>query len=495
MGRGRHARRPRGLRALRRPLVLFACAFALASGTAAFAYTTVSGSGTGLAQAVALEAPGVGTVSAPTATTLSLSWTPSPGLPAHGGYLVLRSTAAGGPYAKSSSGTCQQDTTIVSAATSCTDTGLTAGTTYYYEIESTYYDVSTLWVSATDASFSGTTGPAPSSPTSPAPAPAPAPGPSGGTPPSAPAVTSAGASTFLVGTPGAFQVSAKGNPAPAFSNTAFTGCTPSTLPPDLTFSSKGLLAGSPVAGDVGSYTVCVNAANGVAPVGTQKLTLTVVDQTLVFSSPAASGAASGSPNLGPVTVRRQTAAGAAITAGAALTVSLSSNPPAGATFGLVQFASAHVTSVTIPAGQSSATFWYGAATPGSPAITASATGAVSGTQVETVTTAPAGLGVTLGTGSTGSPVLSCGPTGASDMCNISGVGPAGKVVVSVGFRNADGSADVYSGTQASTVLASGPGGGSATIGAGAAGSGPLTLPVGTSSLSFGPYTVTVNVAA
>ena len=371
MSAGRHVRRARGLRALRRPLVLFACAFALASGTAAFAYTTVSGSGTGQAQAVALQAPGAGTVSAPTATSLSLSWAASPGLPPHGGYLVLRSTAAGGPYEKASNGTCQQDTTLVSAATSCTDTGLAAGTTYYYEVESAYYDIRTLWASAPDTSFSGkTTGTAtqPSGPAPPGSAPAPA-----GTPPSAPAVTSAPSATLLVGLPGTFQVLAKGNPAPTFSNTAFGGCTPSTLPPDVTFSSKGLLSGSPAAGDVGSYTVCVNAANGLAPVATQKLTLTVVDQRLAFSSPAVSGAASSAPNLGPITVRRQTGSGAPITTGGALTVTLTSNPTSGAAFGTAQFAAA-VTSVTIPSGQSTATLWYGSATPGSPAVTASAPG-------------------------------------------------------------------------------------------------------------------------
>ena len=123
--------------------MLFVCAFAIASGTAAFAYTTDSGSGAGEAQAVTLHTPGAGSASKPTTTSLSLSWGSAPGLPARGGYLVLRSTSSGGPYAKDSSGTCQQGTTVNSAATSCVDSGLTAGTTYYYEIEAAYYDIST----------------------------------------------------------------------------------------------------------------------------------------------------------------------------------------------------------------------------------------------------------------------------------------------------------------------------------------------------------------
>ena len=161
---GAHSRRPKHVRAedgrirrLRSPIVLFACAFVFASGTAAFAYTTAPGSGTGHAQAVTLNSPGAGSASKPTTTSLSLSWEASSGLPPGGGYLVLRSTSSGGPYSKVSSGTCNQVITLVSAATSCTDTGLTVGTTYYYEVEAAYYNVSTLWVSAPDSQFSGTT--------------------------------------------------------------------------------------------------------------------------------------------------------------------------------------------------------------------------------------------------------------------------------------------------------------------------------------------------
>lgn len=495
MSAGRHRRRSRGpLRGLRRPAILFACAFALASGTAAFAYTTASGDGSGRAQAVTLQTPGAGAVSAPSATSLTLSWAASSGLPNHGGYLVLRSTAATGPYAKASNGTCQQDITLVSAATSCTDTGLTAGTTYYYEVEAAYYDVSTLWVSAPDASFSGTTSAAPNGPASPSPSPAPAPTPAP-TKTGPPAVTSVGSSLFLVGAAGTFQVTASGNPTPAFSDTAFPGCAPSTLPADLTFSGKGLLSGTPKTADVGAYTLCIEASNGLAPNASQKFTLTVADQTLVISSAAVSGATSGSPNLGPLTVRRQTAAGTPITAGGALTVNLSSSPSAGATFGTAQFGSP-VTSVVIPAGASGATFWYGATTSGSPALTASAAASVSGTQVETITPAPAGLGVALGTGSTGTPVLSCGPAGASAVCTVSGVGPSGSVVLSVDFRNGAGAPAVYSATQASTVAASGPSAGHVTLGAGAA-SAPnaLIVAAGTESLSFGPYTLVVNVSS
>jgi len=160
MSRGRHAqglRHPRtGLGRLFSPIILIVCGFLLASGSAAFAYFTTAASGTAQAQAITLNTPGSGSATSPTTTSLNLSWGASPGLPAAGGYVVLRSTMNGGPYSKVSSGTCNQSITVVSSATSCVDTGLTPATKYYYEVEAAYYDISTLWVSAPTL-FSGTT--------------------------------------------------------------------------------------------------------------------------------------------------------------------------------------------------------------------------------------------------------------------------------------------------------------------------------------------------
>jgi Putative Ig domain len=486
---GAHSWRPKHVKAedghirrLRSPIVLFVCAFVFASGTAAFAYTMAPGSGTGHAQAVTLNSPGAGSASKPTTTSVSLSWEASSELPPGGGYLVLRSTSSGGPYSKVSSGTCNQVITLVSAVTSCTDTGLTAGTTYFYEVEAAYYNLSTLWVSAPDSQFSGTTSQPPVNP---------------GTTGQAPAITSASSTSFFVGSAGSFHATASGSPAPTFSNTAFSGCTPSILPSGVTFSSNGLLSGTPGSGAVGTYTVCINAANGVSPNTTQKFTLSIDTETLVISSGAVSGATSSTPNLGPITVRRQTGSGTPITTGGALTVNLTSSPSSGATFGLSQFASAPVTSMTIPSGQSTATFWYGLTTTGGPTITASATNYVSGTQLETITTAPAGLGMALATGSTGSPVISCGLPSASYTCHVTGVGTSGNLVFSVTFWNSGKSPVVYSATQASTVNDSAHSTAGVTINANATGSSPdgVTAPLGTSTLTFGPYTLTVNVSS
>ena len=380
----------------------------------------------------------------------------------------------------------------MSAATSCTDTGLTGGTTYYYEVEAAYYDIRTLWVSEPDSQFSGTTSQAPAitgtdnPPVKQAPAST-----------STAAITSASSTSFFVGTAGNFQVTASGIPGSTFSDTAFIGCTPSTLPRGITFSSKGLLSGNPGPEAIGTYTVCVNAADGVGTNAMQKFTLTIDTEALVISSTAVSGATSSTPNLGPITVRRQTGSGTPITTGGDLTVNLTSSTSSGATFGMAQFASVPVTTVTIPSGQSTTTFWYGLTTSGTPTIAASATSYVSGTQVETITTAPAGLGMALATGSTGSPLISCAPPSASDTCNVTGVGASGSVVFSAIFWNSGKVPVVYSATQASTIDETGHSTGSVEINATASSSSPntLTASLGTSTLTFGPYTLTVDVSS
>jgi large repetitive protein len=102
-----------------------------------------------------------------------------------------------------------------------------------------------------------------------------------------PAVSSPGSTAFTVGTAGSFQATATGYPAPTFSNTAFAGCTPSTLPSGVTVTNAGLISGTPAAGTGGSYTVCIKATNSVGS-GTQTFTLTV-DQAPVITSASSTG--------------------------------------------------------------------------------------------------------------------------------------------------------------------------------------------------------------
>jgi hypothetical protein len=94
--------------------------------------------------------------------------------------------------------------------------------------------------------------------------------------PAAPLITSTNSTTFPVGTPGTFTVTATGFPAPTLSETG-------ALPSGVTFNTTtGVLSGMPGAGTNGSYPIMFTASNSVSS-NTQNFTLTV--------SPASSTAA------------------------------------------------------------------------------------------------------------------------------------------------------------------------------------------------------------
>ncbi len=85
----------------------------------------------------------------------------------------------------------------------------------------------------------------------------------------APAITSANAATFTVGTAGSFNVTATGFPAPTFAESG-------ALPTGVTFNdTTGLLSGTPDTGTAGTYTLTLTAMNGVDTDVTQTFTLTV----------------------------------------------------------------------------------------------------------------------------------------------------------------------------------------------------------------------------
>ena len=93
----------------------------------------------------------------------------------------------------------------------------------------------------------------------------------------APAITSANTTTFKVSTAGTFTVTATGTPAPTFSETG-------ALPSGVTFTTAGVLSGTPGAGTVGSYPIVITAANGVAPDATQNFTLVVGQSPAITSA-------------------------------------------------------------------------------------------------------------------------------------------------------------------------------------------------------------------
>ena len=102
----------------------------------------------------------------------------------------------------------------------------------------------------------------------------------------------------------------------------------------------------------------------------------------VFTSSAATGTASASPGIGPITVSEEDAFGNVTSATSPLTINLSSSSSKGvfsATSG-----GTGLTSLTIPANSSSTTFYYGDTVAGSPVLSAASPGLLTGTQTETV---------------------------------------------------------------------------------------------------------------
>ncbi len=82
-------------------------------------------------------------------------------------------------------------------------------------------------------------------------------------------ITSASATTFTVGSPGSFVVTASGTPSPTLSVAG-------TLPAGVSFTpATGVLAGTPAASTGGEYPLTFTASNGVGSDGTQSFTLTV----------------------------------------------------------------------------------------------------------------------------------------------------------------------------------------------------------------------------
>jgi hypothetical protein len=92
----------------------------------------------------------------------------------------------------------------------------------------------------------------------------------------APVITSPDTTTFTVGLPGSFTVTASGYPSPTFSHTG-------SLPDGVTLTSAGLLSGTPTEGSGGEYIITITATNGVDPDDTQTFTLVVNEAPVITS--------------------------------------------------------------------------------------------------------------------------------------------------------------------------------------------------------------------
>ena len=136
-----------------------------------------------------------------------------------------------------------------------------------------------------------------------------------------------------------------------------------------------------------SETADVTVTDGTASSNALPVTVSATSASqLVFLSAPVSEAASASASLGPITVEEKDQFGNPTTT--AETLSLSSSSKGTTIFNTSQGATTTGT-VSIPAGASSVSFYYGDTHADGPTITAAATGLTSATQTETITPAAA----------------------------------------------------------------------------------------------------------
>jgi hypothetical protein len=136
-------------------------------------------------------------------------------------------------------------------------------------------------------------------------------------------------------------------------------------------------------GDTKAGTPTLSASGSLITATQQETVTPLAASKFAFTNAAASGSASSSANLGPITVQEQDSFGNPVTAGSGGTlVSLSSTSTGTKVFSRTS-GGASVPSVTIAQGSSTASFFYGDTKAGTPTLTASGL-LTSGTQQETI---------------------------------------------------------------------------------------------------------------
>ena len=142
---------------------------------------------------------------------------------------------------------------------------------------------------------------------------------------------------------------------------------------------------------------------------------------LVFTTSAQTGVASANANLGVITVQEQDPFGNPVNGAATVNLASTSSGSICSNSG----GTTPITSVTIPAGSSTASFYYGDTVAGDPMITASSNGLAPATQVETVNPAPASKVVF-----TSSPFTAAQSANATDPFTVSLEDPFGNLTTS-----------------------------------------------------------------
>jgi Bacterial Ig-like domain (group 3)/Bacterial Ig-like domain (group 1)/Putative Ig domain/Invasin, domain 3/Domain of unknown function (DUF4214) len=249
----------------------------------------------------------------------------------------------------------------------------------------------------------------------------------------APAVTSAGGTTFTAGSAGSFTVTASGYPAPTLSESG-------ALPAGVSFDPVShALSGTPAAGTGGSHPISFTATNGVSPDATQSFTLVVDEAPAVTSDDHATftvGVA------GSFTVTASGTPAPTLTESGALPPGVSFDPDSGALSGTPTAGSDVTYSVTFTAHNSvspDATQTFTLTVDRAPSITSAATTVFTagsagsftvtagGHPAPTLTlsgTLPAGVGFDPGTGTlSGTPEPGTGGTYPVTLTAANGVSP------------------------------------------------------------------------
>ncbi|XAS66629.1 hypothetical protein V3C33_14180 [Micrococcaceae bacterium Sec5.7] len=335
---------------------------AMFGASTAAAYWKASGTASTTAATATLQPPTSVSVPSASSTSVPVSWTASAGTLAPAGYYVTRTTGA------STVPACGSGPAALIAGTSCTDSAVPLGS-YTYAVTAIYRS----WSARSAASGSV-----------------------------AVAVPVANRLAFTV-SPGNVTAGAAISPAVAVSLQTVAGLPVLTANTPVTLGiganpGAGTLSGTVTASTnsmgvatfpglsinkagVG-YSLSASSPGLASATGSAFNVTAAATSSLVIKTAAVSGAASASANLGPITVERRDAYGNLVTAGA-VSLPLSSNS-AGSSIFSGTAGGAAVTALTIPAGASSASFYYGDTKAASPAITVGS-GTATASQNATIT--------------------------------------------------------------------------------------------------------------
>ncbi|HZW52349.1 MAG TPA: Ig-like domain repeat protein, partial [Rudaea sp.] len=248
----------------------------------------------------------------------------------------------------------------------------------------------------------------------------------------APQITSANATTFIVGQAGTFTVTSIGVPSAAL---ALSGC---TLPAGVTFvdngNGTGTLAGTPGPGTANTYACTLTASNGIPPNATQAFTLTVANapsqtalvadinpsvfaQTVTFTAtvtpaPPGSGTPTGTVNFldGATNIGSGTLNGSGVATFATGTLPVATHPITAQYAGDVNFGPSTSSVVNQVVNQASQTITF--------TSTAPVGAAVGGTTYTVTATASSGLTVALSIDASAASVCSL----AGSTVSFTGVG-------------------------------------------------------------------------